>query len=205
QVGKGKEGCGRVVVRKHLGIVRAYTMEASFMGADQGIYKGLHFNQGHFESMGRSLCEILLDLVDPDQGIVDDILCALKEKFPIDHSRVVAPRDDDKDMDSGGTSEDSDGAASRAVRPSSKHSSTKNNNNKNSNSSSNINSQRKIGGSGVSRPTSTRGKKMKSPRASDSSTSSDSDGVLSRDLSRSGNSFRVEKDASATATAATRL
>lgn len=35
QVGKGKEGCGRVVVRKHLGIVRAYTMEASFMGADQ--------------------------------------------------------------------------------------------------------------------------------------------------------------------------
>lgn len=46
---------------------------------------------------------------------------------------------------------------------------------------------------------------MKSPRASDSSTSSDSDGVLSRDLSRSGNSFRVEKDASATATAATRL
>lgn len=35
QVGKGKEGCGRVVMRKQLGIVNAYTMEASFMGADQ--------------------------------------------------------------------------------------------------------------------------------------------------------------------------
>lgn len=35
QIGKGKEGCGRVVVRKQLGIVNAYTMEASFMGADQ--------------------------------------------------------------------------------------------------------------------------------------------------------------------------
>ena len=35
QVGKGKEGCGRVVVRKQLGVVNAYTMEASFMGADQ--------------------------------------------------------------------------------------------------------------------------------------------------------------------------
>ncbi|CAM9675104.1 unnamed protein product, partial [Laminaria digitata] len=34
-VGKGKEGCGRVVARKQLGIVNAYTMEASFMGADQ--------------------------------------------------------------------------------------------------------------------------------------------------------------------------
>lgn len=35
KIGKGKEGCGRVVVRKKLGIVNAYTMEASFMGADQ--------------------------------------------------------------------------------------------------------------------------------------------------------------------------
>ncbi|CAN0488056.1 unnamed protein product, partial [Scytosiphon promiscuus] len=34
KVGKGKEGCGRVVARKQLGIVNAYTMEASFMGAD---------------------------------------------------------------------------------------------------------------------------------------------------------------------------
>lgn len=38
QVGKGKEGCGRVVVRKQLGIVNAFTMEASFMGADQVEY-----------------------------------------------------------------------------------------------------------------------------------------------------------------------
>lgn len=35
QVGKGKEGCGRVVARRQLGIVNAYTLEASFMGADQ--------------------------------------------------------------------------------------------------------------------------------------------------------------------------
>ncbi|CAN0147768.1 unnamed protein product, partial [Hapterophycus canaliculatus] len=64
-IGKGKEGCGRVVVRRQLGVVNAYTMEASFMGADQGELQGLHFHQGHYESMGHSLCEVLLDLVDP--------------------------------------------------------------------------------------------------------------------------------------------
>ncbi|CAM9194930.1 unnamed protein product [Ectocarpus fasciculatus] len=93
-IGKGKEGCGRVVVRKQLGIVNAYTMEASFMGADQGEFQGIHFHQGHYEAMGHSLCEILLDLVDTDQTKVEGIVRRYREKFPIDLSRVVSKRDD---------------------------------------------------------------------------------------------------------------
>ncbi|CAM9146216.1 unnamed protein product, partial [Ectocarpus sp. 12 AP-2014] len=93
-IGKGKEGCGRVVVRKQLGIVNAYTMEASFMGADQGEFQGIHFHQGHYEAMGHSLCEVLLDLVDTDQSKVEGIVRRYREKFPIDQSRVVSKRDD---------------------------------------------------------------------------------------------------------------
>ncbi|CAM9264129.1 unnamed protein product [Ascophyllum nodosum] len=78
-VGKGKEGCGRVVVRKQLGVVNAYTMEASFMGADQGDLKGFHFNQSHLESMGRSLCEVLLEIADPNQSRLVEIVRHLVE------------------------------------------------------------------------------------------------------------------------------
>ncbi|CAB1120211.1 unnamed protein product [Ectocarpus sp. CCAP 1310/34] len=103
-IGKGKEGCGRVVVRKQLGIVNAYTMEASFMGADQGEFQGIHFHQGHYEAMGHSLCEVLLDLVDTDQSKVEGIVRRYREKCPIDQSRVVSKRDDYGNGDSSNSS-----------------------------------------------------------------------------------------------------
>ncbi|CAN0227561.1 unnamed protein product [Pylaiella littoralis] len=111
-IGKGKEGCGRVVVRRQLGIVNAYTMEASFMGADQGEFQGIHFHQGHYESMGHSLCEVLLHLVDPDQTKVEGIVRTLKDKFPIDQSRVVLKRDDRGDTSSGASSSSEDSNSS---------------------------------------------------------------------------------------------
>ncbi|CAM9979067.1 unnamed protein product, partial [Choristocarpus tenellus] len=79
-VGKGKEGCGRVVTRQKLGIINSYTMEASFMGADQGQFEGLHFNTGHFESMGHSLCEVILDLCDPEQTKIKNLHAELLRK-----------------------------------------------------------------------------------------------------------------------------
>lgn len=45
----------------------------------QGTYQGLHFNQGHFESMGHALCEILIDLVDPTQTKVEQIAREFRE------------------------------------------------------------------------------------------------------------------------------
>lgn len=46
QVQKSKAGTGRVVGFRELGLVNAFTMEASFCGATVGRYAGQHFNTG---------------------------------------------------------------------------------------------------------------------------------------------------------------
>lgn len=46
----------------------------------KGKFEGIHFNQGHLESMGHSLCEVLLELVDPDQSKVEQIVRDLTDK-----------------------------------------------------------------------------------------------------------------------------
>ena len=43
-VHKSKDSCGRVVMWKEFNLINSYTCEASFCGASQGVYKGLHFN-----------------------------------------------------------------------------------------------------------------------------------------------------------------
>lgn len=53
QVKKGRDGTGRVVVSKELGIQNAYTLEATFCGADFGPLKDVHFNQTHLAESGR--------------------------------------------------------------------------------------------------------------------------------------------------------
>jgi hypothetical protein len=46
QVQKSKAGTGRVVGFRELGLVNAYTIEASFCGASVGKYAKQHFNTG---------------------------------------------------------------------------------------------------------------------------------------------------------------
>lgn len=46
QVQKSKAGTGRVVGFRELGLVNAYTMEASFAGAAVDKYAKQHFNTG---------------------------------------------------------------------------------------------------------------------------------------------------------------
>jgi hypothetical protein len=46
QVQKSKAGTGRVVGFRELGLVNAYTMEASFAGAAVGKHAKQHFNTG---------------------------------------------------------------------------------------------------------------------------------------------------------------
>lgn len=115
-------------------------------------------------------------------------------RYPIDQSRVVAPRDDDKALDSGGTSDESDSDASPLVRFAAKPP-TKD-------SSSNAAVQLKPSSAGSSRPGSSRGQMKKSPRAFDNNASSDSDCCKpSRELGKSGKKCRQpEKGASATST-----
>lgn len=64
-----------------LSIVTASTFAfVSFWSFAQGECGGIHFNQGHYESMGHSLCEAMVDLVDPDQSKVESIVRHLVEK-----------------------------------------------------------------------------------------------------------------------------
>ena len=66
QVKKGRDGTGRVVVSKELGIQNAYTLEATFCGADFGPLKDVHFNQTHLAESGRALIDTLLDYYMPN-------------------------------------------------------------------------------------------------------------------------------------------
>lgn len=52
KVQKSKAGTGRVVGFRELGLVNAYTMEASFAGAAVGKYAKQHFNAGGGRSFG---------------------------------------------------------------------------------------------------------------------------------------------------------
>ena len=55
---------------KEIGISHAYTLEASFCGADCGEYANVHFSPRHLELMGRAVCDTVLDLCDPDPSKV---------------------------------------------------------------------------------------------------------------------------------------
>lgn len=65
-VKKGREGTGRVVVSKELGIHNSYTLEATFCGADFGPLKDVHFNTAHLCESGRALIDTLLDYFLPN-------------------------------------------------------------------------------------------------------------------------------------------
>ena len=45
----------------------SYTMEATFCGSLLGKQSGHHFNTADLETMGRHLCDTLLEYCDPDQ------------------------------------------------------------------------------------------------------------------------------------------
>jgi hypothetical protein len=96
-VQKSKEATARVVMWRELGLLnrlavhdcmlrnhglysgcvcslmalRSFTLEASLCGCTIGKRAGLQFTPQHFEEVGRSLCDTLLDYCDPDQSKVD--------------------------------------------------------------------------------------------------------------------------------------
>ena len=60
-------GTGRVYMWRELGVRNSYTMEATFCGSLLGKQSGHHFNTADLETMGRHLCDTLLEYCDPDQ------------------------------------------------------------------------------------------------------------------------------------------
>jgi cytosolic carboxypeptidase protein 2/3 len=65
-VQKSKEGTGRVVGWKELGIQNSFTLEASFCGSDFGKYADLHFNTSILQEMGHHFCENIIDYMQID-------------------------------------------------------------------------------------------------------------------------------------------
>lgn len=80
-VQKSKEACARQVMWRDFQLINSFTLEASFLGPDRGLFKGLHFNTTMYERMGRVFCKTLVDYVD-NQEKVARIMSELKIRFP---------------------------------------------------------------------------------------------------------------------------
>ena len=65
-VKKSREGTGRVVVARELGIANSFTLESTFCGASFGPLKGCHFNTAHLVEVGQALMDTLLDYFLPN-------------------------------------------------------------------------------------------------------------------------------------------
>ncbi|XP_056138172.1 cytosolic carboxypeptidase 4 [Lampris incognitus] len=61
-VEKSRSATARVVVWREMGVLRCYTMESTYNGCDQGIYKGLQTGTRELEEMGVKFCHSLLSL-----------------------------------------------------------------------------------------------------------------------------------------------
>ncbi|XP_077453053.1 cytosolic carboxypeptidase 4 [Stigmatopora argus] len=61
-VEKSRSATARIVVWKELGVLRSYTMESTYNGFNQGIYKGLQIRTTELEEMGVNFCQSLLSL-----------------------------------------------------------------------------------------------------------------------------------------------
>ncbi|XP_064169364.1 cytosolic carboxypeptidase 4-like isoform X2 [Anguilla rostrata] len=61
-VEKSRASTARVVVWREMGVMRSYTMESTYNGCDQGVYKGLQIGSRELEEMGLKFCQSLLPL-----------------------------------------------------------------------------------------------------------------------------------------------
>lgn len=69
KVQEAKEGTGRVVLWRELGITNSFTLEASLCGPDICRSSCCHFNVSHYLHLGFCFCGVILDFWDPDQPI----------------------------------------------------------------------------------------------------------------------------------------
>uniref|UniRef100_A0A8C9VA41 AGBL carboxypeptidase 1 n=1 Tax=Scleropages formosus TaxID=113540 RepID=A0A8C9VA41_SCLFO len=61
-VEKSRESTARVVVWREMGVHRSYTMESTYNGCNQGIYKDMQLGTRELEEMGAHFCASLLSL-----------------------------------------------------------------------------------------------------------------------------------------------
>lgn len=96
KIQRSKESTARVVAYREIGCVNAFTLEASFCGADFGPLGDQHFTTRHLEEMGYMVCDAILDFCDPDQTKVMLVCKELQVLFPDDgNSDDVSDSEDD--------------------------------------------------------------------------------------------------------------
>ena len=78
-VQKSKEGTGRVVGWKELGILNSFTLEASFCGSDFGKYADLHFNTSILQEMGHHFCEALIEYMQVDPKKLKSMISEIED------------------------------------------------------------------------------------------------------------------------------
>ncbi|XP_029109367.1 cytosolic carboxypeptidase 4 [Scleropages formosus] len=99
-VEKSRESTARVVVWREMGVHRSYTMESTYNGCNQGIYKDMQLGTRELEEMGAHFCASLLSLRR------NSVLCNAKlmhhatalldlEVNPPDHSSQKSFEDDE--------------------------------------------------------------------------------------------------------------
>ncbi|XP_028814191.1 cytosolic carboxypeptidase 4-like [Denticeps clupeoides] len=87
---KSRASTARVVVWREVGVLRSYTMESTYNGCDQGIYKGFQIGTRQLEEMGQKFCQSLLILcrnrLDYNSKIISHVSALLDlDDSPLDH------------------------------------------------------------------------------------------------------------------------
>jgi murein tripeptide amidase MpaA len=73
-----KESTGRVNTWRELGLLNAFTLEATFCGSTLGELRHSQFNCRDFERMGEILCDTILDYCDPNSAKKAKILLEIR-------------------------------------------------------------------------------------------------------------------------------
>lgn len=76
---KSKEGTGRVVGWKELGIMNSFTLEASFCGSDFGKYADLHFNTSILQEIGHHFCETITEYMQVDNRKIKTMVSEIED------------------------------------------------------------------------------------------------------------------------------
>ena len=66
---KGRETCGRVVVRKEFNVINSYTLEASFLGSSLGVKRDCHFTPNSLKAIGS---DFMLTMKDFNEKFIFD-------------------------------------------------------------------------------------------------------------------------------------
>ncbi|XP_053283441.1 cytosolic carboxypeptidase 4 [Pleuronectes platessa] len=82
-VEKSRSATARVVVWREMGVLRSYTMESTYNGCDQGIYKGLQTGTRELQEMGVKFCHSLLSVTKDMKALYDK---RLSNHIGLDHN-----------------------------------------------------------------------------------------------------------------------